>query len=153
MAEIASGAAGALTLRAPKAAFAFLGVALLFAIGVSASVWAASGFTGFSWLSARTLALPVGVAAALAALNLRARLKRGAIRTHWDAIWRALSAFAAMGAAWPLSFGLSALLQGETGLALSMALGAIPGALIGAGAGLIGGAAAAYACLETAQRT
>lgn len=109
---------------------------LTFLAGWLAFTFAASGFQGLDPISLRTLAWPGLIGAALASLALWRGSSRGAFKTANDIAWRCAVGVGAAGFAWPLSFGISALLQGDA----QSALGAFVPAFFGLFAGAIAGA-------------
>jgi hypothetical protein len=145
------GGPASLRLRAPEPAFAALGAVILFGLGLLLAAWAGSGLVRFEIAAMQALTLPVALAATLACVTLWRRLKRGVIGSRYGIVWRVASAFGAMGLAWPLSFGLSALLQGDTNTALVQCAAALITAAVGAIIGAIAGAAAAWACTVSAR--
>lgn len=110
--------------------------ALTFLAGWLAFTFAASGFQGLDPISLQTLVWPGLIGAALATLALWRGHTRGLFKTANGIAWRCAVGVAAAGFAWPLSFGISALLQGDT----QSALGAFIPAFFGLFAGGIAGA-------------
>ncbi len=136
-----------LRLRAPPLVFAILGISILHGIVLLGAVWAASGLRGLNPDSAAALMWPCAIGAALAMGALWPRLRRRALIKRREISVRAGFAYAAAGFAWPLSFGLSALLQGDRAAALASLAPTGFGLLSGAMLGAIAGAAAGWAAL------
>jgi hypothetical protein len=135
-------------LREPAWLFAAIGVLLIFAIGYAFCAWAASGMRGVDPNVAQGLLWPAAIGAGLGAGMIGGRLRRGLVIHRRDAVLRATMAGAAAGFAWPVSFGVAVLLQGDVRSFLgSFAIG-LTGALIGAAAGAVGGGAASLVCLR-----
>lgn len=133
-------------LRTPALIFAILGLFILFAIGLALAAWAGGGGIGIDPGAALALALPVAAATGLAGVMLARRFRRGPVHSRIALIWRAVSAFGAMGLAWPLSFSASALSQGDANTALVQAVSAPIVALAGALAGALASVVAAFLC-------
>jgi hypothetical protein len=137
-----------LRLRAPAVLFGALWLIVLFALGLTLATWAASGLTAFEPAAGAALALPVAVASGLAGLMVRKRFQRAPVPSAIIVIWRAASAFGAMGLAWPLSFGVSALMQGDANTALVQAVASPIVAILAALAGAVSGAVATSAAMR-----
>ncbi len=128
-----------LRLRQPRLLFGTLALITLFAVGLVLFVFAGSHFSGFALAAIAPLSWPAGLGALLTATALAPRLERGTVMRRRDIARRAGFAFAAAGFAWPLAFGLAALLEGDASQALYAFAPALAGALTGAVAGLLGG--------------
>ncbi|MGE3143071.1 MAG: hypothetical protein AB7L65_07090 [Hyphomonadaceae bacterium] len=126
--------------------FALAGLGLMFAAAAFLFAWAASDFGAINLFSLRVLTIPALIGAALAAAAIGPRLSR--LRGPRDLIWRAAASFAAAGLAWPLSFGLALVMQGDGAGALASLWPAFAGLTLGAVAGAGGGAAAAALCFK-----
>jgi hypothetical protein len=135
-------------LRAPRWAFALLGVAMLFLLGFVCAVWAVSGFA-WSSNAARALAFPSAVGAGLAAGAVFARIRRMSFVTRREAIVRGAIGFGAVGFAWPASFVVADLTQGVVALPDAL-LPLLSGAAIGSIAGALAAGAASVLCLTCA---
>lgn len=137
-----------LTLRSPALiAAAFV---VTFLAGWLAFTFAASNFQGLDPVSLQTLVWPGLIGAALATLALWRGHTRGAFKTTTDVVWRCAVGIAAAGFAWPLSFGISALLQGDAQSALGAFAPAFAGMIVGAIAGALAGAVCAFALFNRA---
>jgi len=135
-------------LRAP--ALIIVAFGLTFLAGWLAFTFAASNFQGLDPISLRTLTIPGALGAALATLALWRGHRRGAFNAPADVIWRSAVGVGAAGFAWPLSFGISALLQGDTTSALGAFAPAFAGLVIGAIAGALAGAICAFTLFKRA---
>lgn len=125
-----------LKLRAPALiAIAFI---LTFLAGWLAFTFAATNFQGLDPISLGVLIWPGLIGAALATLALWRGHTRGTFKSVNGIVWRCAVGVGAAGFAWPLSFGISALLQGDP----QSALGAFIPAFFGLFAGAIAGALA-----------
>src|SRR5262249_36430750 len=119
---------------------------LMFACTAVLFAWAASDFREINMFSLRVLMIPAFIGAVLAAISIGPKL--GKLKTTNDIIWRAAAAFGAAGFAWPLSFAVALLLQGNPQSAAASLLPALAGLVLGAIAGAASGAAAAHVCLR-----
>lgn len=133
-------------LRRPVWAFAALGLLIILIVGYALTVFVASGI-GYDAGVARALAWPAALGAGLASGSLWIRIKGCRIRRHRDAALRSAIAWGATGFAWPLSFGVSTLLQGDAAGLQHSLLPAIVGGLLGAAAGGVAGYVASLAVL------
>ncbi|MGE3142164.1 MAG: hypothetical protein AB7L65_02485 [Hyphomonadaceae bacterium] len=136
-----------LAFRKPIWAFAALGLALNFAIGFALVTWVVPGFR-FHGETAAVLVWPCAIGAGLAAGLLWGRVRRAAISAHWQVARTSALAWAASGLAWPLSFGISAVLGGDAQELIASLMPALIGALVGAISGAAGGCVAAFAALH-----
>lgn len=139
-----------LKLRAPVLLFGPLGLLLLFAIAVVLATWIGDGFVHFNPRGVLDLALPGIIATALAGLRIGTRL-RGRAMVSWVLILRAAFPFAAVGFAWPLGFGVAALVDGDAASLAASLLPAIEGLFIGAIVGAIAGTAVSWLCFAKAD--
>lgn len=137
-----------LRLRRPAFVFAPLGALITYVIALMFAAWASAGFRALDPLAAHGLATPAALGLLLAALSIGPRLKRGAIATRRAFIARAAAAFAAAGFAWPLSFGIAVLVQGDQHTALTSLAIAVQGLIVGALSGALGAGAASTACCQ-----
>jgi hypothetical protein len=135
-----------LMLRRPGLAFGLLALALLYIVALAVAAFAAGGLGGFDLGAAEALSLPAALGTALAALRIGPPLRRGAFAHRRDVVWRAMAAFGAIGFAWPLSFGIAALSQGDHAPLLAVLAPAVFGLFVGAIGGALGGLATAFAC-------
>ena len=144
-----------LKLRDPEIVYAPAALVLLYAVGLIAAQWTATGFSSPG--GAEALALSAGAAAAMTALDVGARLRRHCERGSGAVAVRVALIWAVVGAAWPLFGVLADLIARGPGhhsvadlVALSGALGqrALAGAAVGAIGGIAGAAAAIVLCVE-----
>src|SRR5262249_34313561 len=92
------------------------------------------------------LAAPALLGAILAVAAIAPRLRKHAIRTRRQFVALSIGAFAAAGFAWPLSFGIAVLLQGDQRTALMSLAPALVGLIVGAIAGALAGGVGAFVC-------
>lgn len=144
-----------LQLRHPGAAYGPVALILMYAAGLIATLWGATGFAGAGSAIAGALTLPVGVATAVAALAVGGRLQRHEESSPAAVIVRIALVWAVFGAVWALgSSGPELLGSGGQGFgvigaeAAEAGLVALAGALVGACGGVAGGAAATLLCVE-----
>ncbi|MET0182177.1 MAG: hypothetical protein ABW199_04745 [Caulobacterales bacterium] len=130
--------------RAPRLLFAALALASGFAAAWLIFSWAASDFRDLNPIVLEILFWPSAIGALLSATSIGRKIWRGAATARVEIIVRHALAYGAAGFAWPLTFGLSALLQGDMGGALGNLLPAVAGLVIGAIAGALSGAISAY---------
>lgn len=138
-----------LKLRAPVFLFGPLGLALLFLIAVVLAAWIGGGFVRFNPRGVSDLAMPGLLATALAGLRIATRLRNGAM-VRWALIVRAAFPFSAVGFAWPLGFGVAAIVDGDTAPFTAAILPAIEGLFVGAIVGAIAGVAVSWLCFAKA---
>jgi hypothetical protein len=140
-------------VREPVWVFALIALALMFAIALLGGAWAASGFAAPGAPALRALAFPAAVGAGLAVGAAAGRIRRRTFLTRREAIVRGGVGFAAVGAAWPASFLLSAFREGGdvAPTVLGMLAPIAQGGAIGAVAGALAALAASYACLKPAR--
>jgi len=144
-----------LRLRHPGAAFGFVAGVLLFAAGLTAAFWGATGFAGAESTRAVALALPAAVATAIAMLAIGGRLHRheetcvGSIVVRVALIWALFGAVWVLGAAGPgIAAGAG---QGFAPIAAALieaGRDGVGGALVGAFGGAFGAVAATLLCIE-----
>ncbi len=150
MAPDASTMPNALLFRRPRWVFAALGLSLLFLIGYGLTVFIASGI-GYDAGVAQALVWPGALGAGLSAGVLWRRIAACRIRRRRDAAGASALAWGATGFAWPLSFGLSTLIEDGTLAGLQHSLvPALAGAALAASAGAIAAWLASYAALNRA---
>lgn len=133
-------------LRRPGLGFGLLALAMLYCITLAVTAFAVGGLSGLNLDVASAYSIPAAFGTALAALRIGPRLRRGVFARRWDVVWRAAAAFGAIGAAWPLSYGLAALSTGDGGSPYVLLPALIFGLVVGLIGGALGGLAAAYAC-------
>ena len=140
----------ALLFRRPRWMFAALGLGLLFLIGYGLTVFIASGI-GYDAGVAQALIWPGALGAGLSAGVLWRRIAACRIRRRRDVAGASALAWGATGFAWPLSFGLSTLIDEGTldGLRHSI-IPALAGAALAASAGAVAAWIASYAALRRA---
>lgn len=139
-----------LSFRQPSWFFAFLAALICYATTLLLAAWAGSGFSRIDAMSLRALAAPAAIGLALNALAVRRRLKRGASISLHQAALLSAAAFGAIGFAWPFSFGVAVLLQGDAHAAVAYLAPSFMGAAVGAGAGALAGLLTAVTCAQRA---
>jgi hypothetical protein len=138
-----------LKLRSPVFLFGPLALCMLLAIALAGATWIGGGLTRFDLRGMGELALPGLIATGLAALRVGRRLPRGPM-ARWLLIAHGGWPFAAIGFAWPLGFGVAALVDGETSVLISAIAPALIGLLVGAIVGAIAALATSFACFDDA---
>lgn len=137
-----------LKLRQPPVAFVALALAIMFVIALLLFNGAAALFSGPSLISLQILTIPSALGAGLAAVSVWRARKRAVPMSRRQLVLRGGVAMAAAGFAWPLSFGILALLQGDAHGAMLGLRPALLGLAVGMSAGALGGFAVSYASYE-----
>lgn len=135
-------------LRDPSTAFLVVYLLVVFVVGLSGATFLA-GQGRMHMPIAEGLAIPAALATSLCGVLAGVHLRRGLVKSRLSVALRTAAAWAVTGAVWPLSNGVADLILGNPhgslfGLAVLVGVGAIIGAL----AGIVAGAAGAFAATK-----
>lgn len=144
-----------LMVREPATVYGPAAMALLWAIGLMAALWAAGGFSRMDSQAAMALAVPTGAATVATALSVGARLARQQESSVLALVLRVGLVWAFFGAAWAV-FTMIDFVGGQAGVSFrhlsgeleGLAMQAAAGAGVGLFAGIVGGAIATMLCVD-----
>ena len=139
-----------LTLRSPALLFGLIAALLLLAIALVLATWIGGGLVHFEPQGMMQLTFPGLIAAGLAALRVGRGLRAGPM-ARWLLVVHGGWPFAAIGFAWPLGFGIAALVDGETAVLIGSIAPAVAGLFVGAIVGAIAAVATSFACFVPAK--
>jgi hypothetical protein len=135
-------------LREPSIMFLSIYLIVVFVVGLTGTAFLA-GFGKLQMAVAEGLAIPAALATALCGLLAGVHLRRGIVKSRLSVALRTAAAWGVTGAVWPASNAVADLMlgNGAPSFPVLVALTGF-GAVIGATAGVVAGAAAAFAATK-----